>query len=312
MLDLSEGDKTKLLMNNKLPAVKPVGVKGERVFNPNIVKHTGEIAKHIQYSVENDKLYCLCCSMFSQKGPYLPTKFMEQGYDNWKNLSDKKSKKGLAYHLSSQHHTLAHLQAENLIKYQKDSINEIGRQFGKEKLKQLERNKKLLEVAIDSVRVCGAQGIALRGHDEKYESEKEHKNRGNFIALTELAAKYDPQLEKVINEIKEKKVSGKKTSATMLSNRIQNEIIDIFSKEILDQIVSDVKNAGFYVIIADECSVFNNQFLSLCIRYHDETRGIQEEFVSYIEMEQADAKSILEYLLKELKVAGLDLGKTCE
>ena len=65
-----------------------------------------------------------------------------------------------------------------------------------------QRNKHILEAIVDAVFLCAKQGLSLRGHrDTKVnDMDKGSENRGNFLAIMELIAKYDPYVKELLKK----------------------------------------------------------------------------------------------------------------
>ena len=82
-----------------------------------------------------------------------------------------------------------------------------------------QRNKHILEAIVDAVLLCAKEGLTLRGHrDTKVnDMDESTENRGNFLEILELIAKYDPI-------VKEHLKNGQQ-NAKMLSWKTQNDII---------------------------------------------------------------------------------------
>lgn len=74
-------------------------------------------------------------------------------------------------------------------------------------------NRQYLKSIVDVVMVCARQGIALRGHRES----EDKLNRGNFLALQDLVAKYNPTVASRLT-------SGQK-NAKYTHWSIQNDLI---------------------------------------------------------------------------------------
>ena len=57
-----------------------------------------------------------------------------------------------------------------------------------------QRNKHVLGAIADAVLLCAKQGLPLRGHRDTKVNDmgKSTGNRGNFLGIMELIAKYDP------------------------------------------------------------------------------------------------------------------------
>ena len=104
--------------------------------------------------------------------------------------------------------------------------------------------------------VCARQGIVLWVH---WESE-DKLNRGNFLALLDLVAKYDPT---VASRLK----SGQK-NAKYTHWSIQNVLIAAIACLVRREMTKAVAEAGTYTIICDESKyIANEEQMSFCLRY---------------------------------------------
>ena len=135
------------------------------------------------------------------------------------------------------------------------------------KNKQLEqKNKHILGRIIDAVKLCGMQGIALRGHrDDKVimGNENDTRNPGNFHVILQNMAKTDNILREHLENQNNK--CEKYTSKT-----IQNEIIDVIKELITEKLLEPLKECKYYSIMCDEVTdASNTEVLSLCIRLLD-------------------------------------------
>ena len=107
---------------------------------------------------------------------------------------------------------------------------------------------------------CGRQCIALRGDVEKIDQPG---NPGNFLAMLKVMANYDPLLKRHLQQPRQR-------NATYISPRIQNELIDIISKNIIQKsILEEIREARFYAVMADEVTSHNTEVMPLCIRFVD-------------------------------------------
>ena len=122
-----------------------------------------------------------------------------------------------------------------------------------------------MESLLSIVILCGKQGLALHGRRDDHvfptkQEEKESENQGNFIELVRFRAQTDDVLRQHLQNVPR--------NALYTSKTIQNELIDIIGKQIRFGILSKVKQAQFFPIIADEVvDVANKEQLSLCLRY---------------------------------------------
>ena len=82
-------------------------------------------------------------------------------------------------------------------------------------------------------------------------------------------------------------------------------MIDIIAKSIHFDILSGVKKAKFYLLIADEVANVGNKeqlSLSLCYILDDE---VNEVFIDFVEVERMTGRELVNGILQSLVVCGL-------
>ncbi|ROL48829.1 Zinc finger MYM-type protein 1 [Anabarilius grahami] len=138
----------------------------------------------------------------------------------------------------------------------------------------------------------GKQGIAFRGRDETDESH----NKGNFLECMSLLTKFDPFLQRYTAP----------SNTTYLSSDSQNEMIECCSQELTENIISEIKGAYMYAIIADEARDGKTEQLALCVRYVSVEGAVKERFLALTEVSQFDATSITAAIENQLVKKGID------
>ena len=84
---------------------------------------------------------------------------------------------------------------------------------------------------------------------------------------------YIPELKQWLHKLSERK-------RHLLSWKIQNEIIQMFSIEILNVILADIKKAKYFSIMSDGTQdMSRKEQEAICIRYVDSNLNIKEEFI---------------------------------
>jgi len=94
--------------------------------------------------------------------------------------------------------------------------------------------RQVIKRIINVTMTLGFQNLSFRCHNEKIDSE----NRGNFLAVIDLLAMYDPILSELLQRGPKK--------INFLSATIQNEIIDMIAKCVKKSIISDVQKVPFF------------------------------------------------------------------
>ena len=99
-------------------------------------------------------------------------------------------------------------------------------------------------------------------------------------------------------------------NGTYLSPRTQNEIISVIGYDVVRaKIISEVKKARFYSIMADEVSSHNEEHLPLCLRFVDENSEIREEFIAFLKLKRVRAVDITNAIVSCLEGLGLSFNE---
>ena len=146
----------------------------------------------------------------------------------------------------------------------------------------------------------------MRGHPEDIiDAENDtDRNPGNFIAFLHEIAQYCPELD---NHLKNPLMH----SATYISSKNQNEIIDVIGINTIQQhLINEIKDAKFHAVMADEVTPMDNEILSVCFRYADGQKDIREVFLQFLDLERITGSHIGAALLSFYKSSGIDI-KQC-
>jgi hypothetical protein len=191
--------------------------------------------------------------------------FVEVGYSDWKHAIDKFTK-----HQRSASHKFACSQlAQNRV-----SVH-VAAQLDKQHASDQALARKAFGTIISSVIYLARQGIALRGHDT---------DSGNFQQLLHLRQADNSALEKWIN-------SGRYKTYT--SWAVQNELLQLASRQLLLRICEDIRSSGMYSIIVDGTTdITCCEQESISIRYVDCDLQPREVFLGFYELDGTGAEKI--------------------
>lgn len=140
---------------------------------------------------------------------------------------------------------------------------------------------------INCIRFCGAFELALRGHDNKDNSE----NRGIFKELVNFSAKLDNDLKVHIQSSKALKGTSKTT---------QNELLECMLDVYHGEVREEIEKSPFVAVIADETTDVACEFqLVIVFRYLCKERPV-ERFWRFYMLDGHDAKSITKCILNVL------------
>ncbi|XP_022160331.1 zinc finger MYM-type protein 1-like [Myzus persicae] len=165
---------------------------------------------------------------------------------------------------------------------------EVINMLDSQRKKEVDENRARLRPIIETIIFLGRQNIALRGHrddgkvsldefpiDNDKSEDKSVINQGNFKQLLKFRVASGDHLLK--NHLK-----TSTARATYISGFTQNEIIDCCSKDILNKICSEAKEAKQFSVIFDETTDISNiSQLSLTIRYIFKNQ-VNEKFLGFI------------------------------
>ena len=244
-----------------------------------------DVYSWVEYSLKNDKIYCFICRNFCKnKIRYQNEKFVASGFSNWKKLSDA---------LLKHEHSTIHIQfTEMYIAYKQTLVaGSVHEKLVSQHSEEVTQNRAYLLKIIEVILCLARQGLALRGHREDNTSH----NRGNFREICELFSKYDDNFYKHLEK-----------HTSYCSPKIQNEFIEIIAQLTLQEIVNEVKQCGFFSLMADEAKSYKQEQLSIVIRYA-KGLNVEERFLCFIDCSTSrDADGLAKLILDTFKNCDLN------
>ena len=212
-------------------------------------------------------------------------------------------------HSDKKYHRDAIIVMDNFVKSMSGQTQSISVQISDATRKLVERNRQKLRSIVETIIFCGRQNIALRGSFESYSDveERTSKNHGNFWALIKFRISAG-------DTILQDHFATTSRNATYTSPTIQNDIINIVGDHIRQILISKVRTAQFFSLIADEvtdCS--NKEQLAIVLRHVDpDNNQIREDLVDFVECDTGiTGKALADKMLEFLKKQCLDLSKLC-
>lgn len=175
----------------------------------------------------------------------------------------KKATEKLDEHFhGKQFHKTAMEAAMVFIKIQRGKSLSIDKQLVRQRRECVARNRLILRSIVETIILCGRQGVALRGHrdDSTHVELDPLSNHGNFLALLQFRVLAG---DKVLEEHLQRALGN----ALYTSKTIQNEMINICGNLIRQKLLKSVHDGHFFSVIADEATdASNKEQLSLTIR----------------------------------------------
>ncbi|XP_073445537.1 zinc finger MYM-type protein 1-like [Dendrobates tinctorius] len=251
------------------------------------------------YSPLKEALFCFCCRLFSTG---LSSFSAAEGFRNWWKLNPK-----VHEHEDSTSHAQAFLYWKEL-EIRLAEGKTINKAMEGVIEKETKKWRKILARLLDIVRFLSKQNLALRGHREDIHKDEEgQENRGNFLELVHLLAKYDPVLREHLVKVK----LGKKIVTSYLSPEVQNEFVSILAEHVRKKIIAQIKESKYFCIIFDSTpDISHKDQMSEVLRYvkldGNEVK-VQESFLRFIETKGKSAEEISRLILAELENDGLPI-----
>lgn len=215
----------------------------------------------IEYSVQNDTVYCFPCRFFPSLSHKAETTFTVKGMRDWKKIRSKHS------------HSDCHKHSMSIwVGYKQARIHgSVSDQLSSERAKTIQENRQYLKSICQVAVLCARQDIGLRGHC-KHEGSS---NKGNFLEILDLVASE--------NSFLKKRMQDAPHNAKYASKSTQNDLLHAAAKVIIEGVTDEIKKAQFFSIRADEThDVSRVEQLSLCFRYvHPEDHTIKERFLGF-------------------------------
>ena len=152
---------------------------------------------------------------------------------------------------------------------------------------QVSKNRYILKRIINCIKFCGKLELALRGHDEKEDSQ----NRGVFRELIDFSSEMDTILKEHLN------------SATIFkgtSKTIQNELLGSMLEVCRHEIKEQIKVSDFLAIQCDETTDISNQCQMVLIVRYIYKESIYERFWTFVKIADRSAKGLAECIENEL------------
>ena len=201
-------------------------------------------------------------------------------------------------HATLEYHRPRPSVAEEFKRTQENPKKTVAGQFNKEMVELATQNRVMMECITRTILFLGKQCLALRG---KGEDPKWGSNSGKFLNLFNLMAENDPTLRQQLEAPLEK-------NTTYLSPRSQNEVINLIGKDFIqNKLLSEVKAARYYSVLADEVASHNVEQMPICIRPVDNDLDIREEFLEFVRLERVTGHAIATAILQTLEEYQLPL-----
>lgn len=259
----------------------------------------------LAYSPKEKGSFCKFCVLFLcdehlGKGSHvMPGKLVSKACTNLKDALEL-----FRGHEKREYHKKSIMAAENIKSISEKKLDDIASQVDNQRKIIAKKNRESLMPIIQTIRLCGKQQFALRGHQDsgRILLEDPEENDGNFRALLRFRANGGD------NSLKNHLLMSR-GNAMYTSPLIQNELIETFGELIQEKIRERVSKSGIYSILADETTdIARVQQFSLCLRYVDEDISkVREDFLTFVPVHDVSGKALCTTIKDTLRGLGFDL-----
>lgn len=237
---------------------------------------------------EKNALFCFFCVLYGGEKSWT-----KDGYKDLVHIAR-----------SAKSHELSTIHKNNMFSYsllgRQNIQTQLSTEYRKNLIKKNEevaQNRYALTKIINCIRFCGAFELALRGHNEKEDSD----NKGIFKELVNFSA----ELDHILRQHLQQSSVFKGTSKT-----IQNELLECMLKVFHEEVKKQIYAADYVAVIADETTDISCQFqLVVILRYIVHGTPI-ERFLTFANPDGHDANAISSCILREIEeFIGSDCNK---
>uniref|UniRef100_A0A2S2P594 Repressor of the inhibitor of the protein kinase n=1 Tax=Schizaphis graminum TaxID=13262 RepID=A0A2S2P594_SCHGA len=203
--------------------------------------------------------------------------------------------------MNCKYHLSAVLDSEHFLKVLNKEEPSIIERIDRNRMTQVEENRKRLRPIIECILLCGREELALRGHKDfgSISVDEDTLSQGNVRAILKYRAKGDDFLRNILEG------PGKRNKYT--SPTIQNDVIECCNTIILRKIAKKVNESKCFSVLADETTdISTKEQLAICVRYISEDNMLNEDFLQFFEIESLTGESLANSILNGLSKCGID------
>ncbi|KAM3877134.1 uncharacterized protein ACN63O_013827 [Diretmus argenteus] len=159
-----------------------------------------------------------------------------------------------------------------------------------------------ISAIIDMLEFLVVNQLPLRGDNAGFARMLEDDNSiGLFLSLFEYTMRKDAELTNITRTIPQ--------NARYTSPRMQNEIIELMSIVVTEEIVRQVGDSWYTIKVDGTRDPTGQENISVVVRYVDENYGVSERLLVMYTSEKGDAETLTDVIIYELKKAGLSPNK---
>ncbi|KRH30943.1 hypothetical protein GLYMA_11G216600v4, partial [Glycine max] len=269
--------------------VYPWSLKGNQ--RRRFGKNWFDLYDWIDYSESKDLAFCLPCFLFKNVSKYGGDHFVTEGFSDWKNS------KRLANHATSSN---SHVDCVHM-SYALMNPNQSIKAAFVNQTKQMNFEYRVrVNTSLIATKFLLRCGMPFRGSDESFNSLFKEL----FLELVDTLKEINPEIANVID--------CAPGNNFMTAPTIQKDLAAACACEITQQIVCDIADDVFCVLIDESGDVAGKEQMIVVIRYVNSEGLVKERFLGIVSVKETSAKSLKEALEKLLSINGLSLSSIRE
>ena len=225
----------------------------------------------------------------------------------------KDAKEQLRAHQTSTYHAFSMAQAQSLLAQMRGEELPVDQHVDEQRRLEAELRRKkeglysarLLPIA-ETVILCGRQELAFRGRSDDgpldLETQTYHaagQKESNFKALLRYRALGDKQLRRNITDAPKN---------LLTSWRVQNDLITTCRRAIQQDIVTQMRQAGVFSVIANETTDKGIQEqLAIVLRYVDTKGNVREDLISLLNRTETAGSDLADVIIDSIQGVSLSV-----
>ncbi|XP_049414539.1 uncharacterized protein LOC125877237 [Solanum stenotomum] len=254
----------------------------------------GPYSKWLEYSVEKDSVYCLCCYLFKDDFFHGSTSefYTKTGFRSWNTALERFCK-----HVGDVNSI--HDKCFNKMLDLSNHHQSIQVVIDKHSQKLKNEYRMRLEASIDVSRLLLQYGLPFRGHDE---SEFSINQGFLFLGFLRWHGDKHPDVGKVILE-------NAPQNDTSTCPMIQKDIANACAKETLKAIIGDLNGDYFGILVDESKDISHKEQMALVLRFVNKNGEVVERFIGLVHVSDTSACSLKKTIYFLLSVHSLSPSK---
>ncbi|XP_049386429.1 uncharacterized protein LOC125850608 [Solanum stenotomum] len=253
----------------------------------------GPYSKWLEYSVEKDSVYCLCCYLFKDDFFHGSTSefYTKTGFRSWNRALERFCK-----HVGDVNSI--HDKCFNKMLDLSNHHQSIQVVIDKHSQKLKNEYRMRLEASIDVSRLLLQYGLPFRGHDESESSI----NQDFFLGFLRWLGDKHPDVGKVILE-------NAPQNDMLTCPMIQKDIVNVCAKETLKAIIGDLNGDYFGILVDESKDISHKEQMTLVLRFVNKNGEVVERIIGLVHVSDTLACSLKKAIYFLLSVHSLSPSK---